>query len=196
MKKTELIAGIIAVLSIILQALLLPGGNVLTVLSLSVLAILYFYCGLLLFNDIRLRAAFKKISYAGISTSRKIGSIGTGFALATIVIGILFKIQYWPGANVMLMDGFAMLVIVCIVAGFKYPKNKSEYYNRIFKRAAIFGGFGLLLMIVPPYSWSQLKYRNHPAYRDALKNSGEDPTNQSLWDKVKEEKEKMDNGSE
>jgi hypothetical protein len=196
MKKTELIAGIIAILSLILQALLLPGGNVLTVLSLSVLAILYLYCGLLLFNDIRLRAAFKKISYAGISTSRKIGAIGAGFALSMVIVGIMFKIQSWPGADLMIKEGFAVVVIVCIVAGFKYPKSKSGYYNRIFKRAAIFGGFGLLLMIIPPYSWSQLKYRNHPAYRDALKNSSEDPTNEVLWEKVKEEKEKMDNGSE
>jgi hypothetical protein len=196
MKKTELIAGIIAALSIILQAFLIPGSGPLTVLSLSSLSIIYFWFGILLFNDIRLRAAFKKISYAGISTARKIGAIGAGFALSTIVIGIMFRIQCWPGANVMLLDGFAMIVIVCIVAGFKYPKNKSEYYNRIFKRAAIFGGFGFVLMILPPYSWSQLRYKNHPAYRDALKNSSEDPTNQALWDKVKEEKEKMDNGSE
>jgi hypothetical protein len=193
MKKAEKIIGIIAILSLLMQVFLLPGGNVLTVLSLTALSIIYFNLGFLLFNDIRLRDAFKKSSYTGISTSRKIGALVTGIALSMTTIGLMFKFQLWPGANIMIVEGFTPLVIISVVALIKYLQNRSNYYIGIFRRAVIFGSIALVFIVSPYSSWIDIKYRKHPAYRDALKNANANPENQALWDKVQEEKEKMYN---
>jgi hypothetical protein len=84
---------------------------------------------------------------------------------------------------------------VTIIGVIKYSKNKSSYYTRIFKRTAIFGGLGLILMLTPKTSWIELKYRNQPEYVDALKKAMADPDNKELWDNVETERQKMNNES-
>jgi hypothetical protein len=124
---------------------------------------------------------------------RIVGAVGTGFALSATTIGLLFKFQSWPGASFNMGAGLVGLLIVTIIGIIKYSKNKSEYYTRIFKRVAIFGGLGLVLMLTPKTSWVELKYRNHPEYVSALKKAMADPDNKELWDNVEAERLKMKN---
>lgn len=193
MKKTEIIIGTLSIIALGLNLLLIPGGGVLTVLTLSTLSTIYFYFSFALFNDIRFRKIFKKDSYENISRWRIIGAIGTGFALSATTAGLMFKFQSWPGADFNLGAGLVGLLIVTIIGLIKYSRNKSNYYTRIFKRAAIFGGLGLILMLTPKTSWIELKYRNHPEYIDALKKAMADPDNKELWDNVETERQKMNN---
>ena len=164
-----------------------------TVLTLSILSIIYVFLGFALFNDIRLRNIFKKESYTSVSGLRILGAVGAGWALSATINGLMFKFQSWPGADSNLGVGLVGLLIVTIIGTIKYSKNKSEYYTRIFMRIAIFGGLGLILMLTPKTSWIELKYRNHPAYVDALKKAMADPDNIKLWDKVEAERQKMNN---
>ena len=191
MKKAEIILGAIALIALALNLLLVSGGGVLTVLSLSTLSVLYMYLSFALFNGIRLRHIFKKDSYKGISTMRIVGAILTGLALSMTIIGLLFKFQSWPGATVNLAIGLLGLAIALIVVTIKYSKTKSDYYTKIFKRIAVFGGLGLILIILPKETWLELKYRDHPDYVEAVKKAMSDPDNQELWDKVDEERQRM-----
>lgn len=191
MKKGELILIAIALVALLLNILLIPGGGVLTVLSLSSLSMIYFYFGFALFNDIPLRKVFKKESYKEVSSARTVGAVGAGMALSMTIIGIMFKFQAWPGSELNLLVGLLGLVVVLIVGLIKCSKNKSEYYTRIFKRAAIFGGLGLILILTPRTSWIDFRYRNYPDYATALKNSIADPNNDELHNKVEEEWQKM-----
>lgn len=191
MKKAEIIIGTISIIALGLNLLLVPGSGILTVLSLSSLTMIYFYLSFALFNDIRLRKIFKKESYKGISTLRIVGAIGAGLALSITIVGLMFKFQSWPGASFNLGIGLVGLLIVTIIGLIKYSKNKSDYYTRIFKRTAVFGGLGLILMLIPKASWIELKYRNHPDYVKALKNAMDNPDNKELWDKVEEERKRM-----
>src|SRR5690554_4892641 len=99
MKKTEIIIGTLSIIALGLNLLLIPGGGVLTVLTLSTLSTIYFYFSFALFNDIRFRKIFKKDSYENISRWRIIGAIGTGFALSATTAGLMCKFQSWPGAD-------------------------------------------------------------------------------------------------
>lgn len=191
MKKGEVILIIIAFIALLLNVLFIPGGGVLTVLTFSSLSMLYFYFGFALFNDIPLRKIFKKESYKEVRSARTVGAVGAGMALSITTVGIMFKFQAWPGSELNLLIGVLGLVIVTIVGLIKCSKNKSEYYTRIFKRAAIFGGLGLILIITPKTSWIDFKYRNYPDYATAVKNSIADPDNAELHDKVEEEWQKM-----
>lgn len=191
MKKTEIIIATLSIIALGLNLLLIPGGGVLTVLTLSLLSMIYLYLSFALFNDIRLRNIFKKESYKELSTSRIVGAIGTGIALSATTIGLMFKFQSWPGADLNLGAGLLGLIIVTIIGIVKYRKCKSDYYIRIIKRTAIFGGIGLILMLTPKVSWIEFKYRNHPEYVDALKKAMADPENKSLWTNVEVERQKM-----
>jgi hypothetical protein len=191
MKKAELILGILSLLAVGMNLLLVPGGSVLTVLTLSTFSMMYFYFGFALFNGIRLRQISKKDSYKGISTWRILGAAGAGVAISWLIIGLMFKFQSWPGAHFNLGFGLAALSIVTGIGLVKYAKSKSPYYTRIFKRAAVFGGLGLILLIAPKTSWVEFKYRNHPAYVDALKKAMADPDNEALWENVEAERQKM-----
>lgn len=191
MKKAEIVLGASALIALAFNLLFIPGGNVLTVLLLSSLAVLYMYLSFALFNDISLKAIFKRESYKGKSIKRIVGAVLSGLALAVTIIGILFKVQAWPGASVMVGFGTAALSISLVVGVLRYARSKSGYYTRIFKRIAIYGGLGFILMLLPDDSWLALKYRNHPHYVEAVKNARAHPDKQELWDKVDEERRKM-----
>ncbi len=192
MKKTELTILIISIIAIALNFFLVPGGTVLTVFSISFLTTIYFYFGFALFNNIKLRNIFKKESYKGITSQRLIGSIGAGLALALTAIGILFKLLSWPGSTVNLGVGLLGLLIVLIIGSIKYFNNKSKFYLPIFKRTALIGGLGLVLVLTPKSTFINIKYRNHINYANALKNSIADPNNEELHKILNEERTKME----
>ncbi|HRZ42067.1 MAG TPA: hypothetical protein P5228_05120 [Bacteroidales bacterium] len=180
MKKLEKILGLVIIIALLLKLVLIPGGSILTVISLTILACIYYPLGFAFFNGIRLRAIFKKDSYKGVSALRIIGAIGLGMGLAAICIGILFKLQHWPGGDTNLIAGLVTTLIILIIALIKYLKSKSDYYKLIFSRIAIIGGFGLILAILPESTITKIQFRNHPdyikAYEDYLKN----PQNEEL----------------
>lgn len=195
MKKTEIIIGAIAILALVLNLLMVPLTGVLTVVSLSLLSVFYMYFSFAFFNGIRLRHIFKKSAYEGITTMRILGSILMGFALSVTTMGILFKFQDWPLSHINLIIGLLGLTIALIVGAIKYSRTKSEYYTTLFKRIAVVGGLAVVLLLIPKETFLELRYRSHPEYIDAVKNSIADPENEGLWDKVDEEHRKMNEGN-
>jgi hypothetical protein len=191
MKKAELILVLLTILAIILDLFQVPAAAPLTVVLLSSLATLYMYLGFALFNDIRLRNIFRKESYKAVRKERILGAIGAGFVLSLTIIGLLFKIQIWPGGKFNLIVGLTGLLIVSVVALSKYAKNRSPYYQRILLRVALFGSLGLAMLLIPESGWINFKYRNHPGYAAALNNALANPSNDELWDKVEAERVKM-----
>ena len=174
MKRAEIIFLILALVAIALNLFLIPGATLLTILAFSALAMIYYF-GFLLFNDIKLRKIFKKESYQGLSGVRALLAGLAGIALSITTMGLLFKIQMYPGANIMLYVGLAGLVIVAIIGAVTYTKSASKFYTKIFSRIALFGGVALLSIFGPSNLWIEFKYRDHPAYLDALKQSLADP---------------------
>jgi len=191
MKKAELVILTLSLIALGLNLLLVPGSGVVAVVGISVLSVIYFYLGFAFFNNIRLRSIFKKESYKGVGTLRIVGALGAGFAISTTAIGILFKFQSWPGVEFTLGAGLAGLFIVTVIGLIKFAKNKSAFYTKIFKRVAIFGVLGILLLAIPAASWVELKYRNHPDYVEAYKKSLADPDNEELRNNLEAERQKM-----
>ena len=180
MRKLEKILGLVIIIAFVMKLALIPGGSILTVISLTILACIYYPLGFAFFNGIRLRQIFKKDSYKGITVLRIIEAIGVGIGLSVICIGILFKLQLWPGANTNLLTGLITTLIILIIALIRYLKSKSDYYTLIFKRIAIIGGVGLIFTFLPDLTITKIQFRNHPdyikAYEDYLKN----PQNEGL----------------
>lgn len=194
MKKAEIIIGAIAISALVLNLLMVPFSGLLTVVSFSLLSIIYLYFSFALFNSIRPRNIFKKSVYAKIPTNRIFGAVLMGCALSLTTIGILFKFQDWPYGHLSLIIGLLALAIVLIVVAINYSKTKSDYYTKIYSRIAVWGGLAIILLLIPGETFLELRYRSHPEYIDAVKKSMADPENEQLQNKVDEEHRKMNEG--
>ncbi|MEX0810735.1 MAG: hypothetical protein WD048_00875 [Chitinophagales bacterium] len=190
MKKFELSIGLIAILAIVLKILNIPGGSLLTVLAFLTLSIFY-YLSFALFNGIRLREIFKSAAYKDTNAKRIIGAVGLGFALSAILMGALFKLEFWPGGTIQLKIGLVITGVILVIATIFYNRNKIEYYRRIFKRIAIIGGLGLILYLTPTTTLVDIYYRNNPDYADLFKRVLADPDNQELSEELEDKREEM-----
>lgn len=190
MRITELVLAALFFIALLMYLFLIPGYAILLILSMASLSCMYFYFGFALFNGIRLRKIFKKESYLGVSTWRIVGAVCTGIALSLLLMGILFKLLRWPGAAINLLAAFCLVPIV-IISIVRYFKNHSVFYLRIFKRLAVFVSLGLFLFFTPQSAIVDFRYRNYPAYKEALKNSMAHPDDEALRAKADVERDKM-----
>jgi len=191
MKKTELLLLGLSVTTLAMKFLHIPGSGILTVLSLASISVFYMYLGTAVFNNVQFKALFKKESYKGISTKRIIGGIGTGLALSVATIGILFKLQSWPGASNQLKVGLFGLTIILGISLFKFIKSYDTFYSNILKRVVSFGAICFILFVIPNKTWLDWKYPNNPEYVNAIINAQANPNDPALWEKVDIEREKM-----
>jgi hypothetical protein len=137
--KTEKIIAIILVIGLILRFFHIPGGSIFTILSMSILSLLYFPFGFYFLSD-------KKIDNRTIAFS-----VLSGMVLSIALLGALFKIMHWPGASFMLVFGLAGCIPVAILSYLNHTKPKSEelvlYYKNVFVRVLIVIILGLLSFI-------------------------------------------------
>lgn len=195
MKKIEKILLALSLLALVTNAYLLPFSSEFLIISLSTLALFYFYCSTALFADldIELKDLKNKEIYASLSPKRKLGSFGAGASISISIIGLLFYLQFWPGTSLNILTGLVGLLLVLIIGSLRFLKSRDEFYMRVFYRVGVFFVFGLVLMLIPRTTWLDIKYKNHPAYVDALMKSSNKPNNIELQEKVKEEAEKIYN---
>jgi hypothetical protein len=185
MKKFELIVGLGAILGVLLKILHFPGSNIMIVLTFSTLSMFYYLFSFALFNNIRLRDIFKKSSYKETNAKRIIGAIVLGFALSAILTGVLFKLLFWAGANLQLRGGLYAIGLILPIATIFYFRNKADYYKRVFKRIAIYGGLGLVLYFMPSSTLVDIYYRNNRDYAELYKKVLAAPDNLELREKLK-----------
>ena len=190
MKKTEIGLAIIAFVSVVLGFAQVPSAFPVTMLSVGVLAMLYYPFGLLLLNDISLTRVFKKESYQGISILRLIGSGVAGVIFSINVIGFLFKVQFYPGATLMLETGSIGLVIVLAISGFKWMKGKNPFYLEMIKRTVIIGVIALIVGAMPYRTLVGWRLPDNPEYAEALINALENPGNMQLREIEQQERKK------
>ncbi len=140
MRMAEKIFVVFFVMGLVLKLLHLEGAGLLIGLSITLLAILYFFLGLLLFNGISFRQVFKGKAFKGISTIRILGSIGAGILLALSILGVMFSILHLEGAGFMLTFGLTSTLIVSLILIFKSVTQGSSifYINMIIRSGASF----------------------------------------------------------
>lgn len=191
MKKAEFIIGILALLGVSLHILNVPGGSTLTVLSALTLSFLYLPLGIFLFNNVKLSRIGKKESYNGLNAFKQISFVLVGMGLQILVLGILFKIMNWSGADIMNLSGIFALIFVLVLSVIAFINGPRQFFLKIVKRVIVYGGLAILLAFMPKYLLLDIKYREYPEYRDALKASLNDPDNIELKQKSWDEHEKM-----
>ncbi len=191
MKKTEIILVVVAIMGLIMRFNHYPFSGLMVIVPLFLLAMLYFYLGFALFNNLGLIKALKKKSFEGKSKMRIIGAIATGLALSISIIGMLFKTMFWPGAIINLLLGVFSISVIVIISFVKLKITKDNYYLNILKRTIAFGLISLFLVLLPSKDWLSWNYPNNPDYIKAVLEAEKNPANPILWEKVEEERKKM-----
>jgi len=168
--KTEKIIAVAILVGLIFRFTHIPGSGILLVLSLTSLASIYLVGAFYFFCDKQL----KKQSIAL--------SIVSGILLCTIPIGILFKIQYWPGGGfINLIIGTTSAVVICIISFIKKSRsfdNLKGYYRNIFRRTLTLFLFGALFLFTPTATIIKLEYREDPELARLMILSYSNPNNE------------------
>jgi hypothetical protein len=211
MKIAERICIILAVAGLLFKLMHWPGAGIMIVLGFSALSMIYFILGWLLF-----RARKSKATIWGLA-------IPAGFFLSTAVIGVMFKLQYWPGSSANLAaGGFISLVVIAPIAFFlmrKYegldesytspakasplldqPDNsvvvkgaRSAFARNVLTRALIIGGIAVLLYFTPSRTLLNIQYHDDPEYANLMARAIENPDHPEYWKDVDEYREKKFN---
>ena len=191
MRKLEITLIVAGAIALTCNFFLMPYSVLLSTLSLSALAIIYFYFGFTIFHDFPIGQLRKKEAYAEFSSLMRVGTLAAGFSLAFTSVGILFKSNLWPGSFYMLSIGLLGLLIIIAIS---YRKNKTRtsiFYKRVLMRSSLFFMAGLLMLLIPKKKWIELKYRNYPGYVEALKNAIDHPGIKEYILRVEEERQKI-----
>lgn len=166
MKLTERILIALFVLACVLRIFHLPGGGLLTVLSLFVLSVFYIVGGYWL-----LAYGTKKESTYENNTAL---SILAGIALCFAIIGVLFRLMIWPGDFVELIAGCVFTGAV-LIAGAILFKGKPNYYRQLFIRVGAVFFISLILLFVSGMDVYRFVHRDDPALIEKFGKVKENP---------------------
>lgn len=194
MKRLEIISASLAILGVTMMLLLIPGGSVLLVISLSILAFIYNLFGIFYFNRIPIRRMFKKEYYEGISVLRLVGATGGGIVLSILSVGMLFKLLQLPGSGVLLIVGLIPGSILCLVVLIKFLiKRETPFYRGMLVRSLLVVGLAGIIYTIPSLTLVKTFFRNHPDYIEAYEKAMNDPDDKELYRRAEEIRERIKN---
>ena len=126
----------LAIVGIALRLTHIPGGAMLSILSLGSLGMFYFFAGYLLF-DPTFQTAIDGFQFRKTNAKRALLAIATGIMLSIVLIGVLFKLMHWPGALAQTFIAFVTVTPIFVIGIVKYRATKSGFYRRVVIRTAI-----------------------------------------------------------
>lgn len=149
--RTEKVILVIAIVAIGMKFLQIPFGSMLITLSLSTVSILYFTLGFYFF------------SVKDLKDQNLWFSIGSGFFLSGGITGILFKLMYWPGSQIMLSIPLAFILLLFLLT-FILSADSSikKYYDRMKIRTGLIALVSLMLYFTPDKTLLAIQHRDDP----------------------------------
>lgn len=161
LKRIELLLIVLAILALNLHLLLWSGAEILTIVSLAGLALFYPFLSLALFLDD--------------DQTIKINNMLPGLPFSIALVGILFKIQNWPGFQINLIVGTLGLVFLIIHRFTQKNELQKVSYKIITKRAIPLLIITLFMLALPKYAWIETKYSEYPEYIKTIKELDKTP---------------------
>lgn len=176
--KTEKILSIVFLISLVFKIADWPGSGPIMVLSLLFLTFCYFPFGFYFLNE---KNVFKQ----------KLGtSIIYGWLLATPIIGILFKLMYWPGYGPMLMVGTITTAILLVVAYIMHKKATTEeaklYHTNLLSRTLILFICSLAFFLISEKSIMNFTFQNNEKLKSIYLKNLENPNEIQFQKEIKE----------
>jgi len=190
MKKAEKILVALAVVGLIGRFLNWPYMVLLLLLGGQLLMWLYLVGGYWWFTKWLMQTE-PRATVPNQSRWRKWGAVAAGMALAAGLSGILYRVQSWPGASTLLVDGLLLLAVLLVITGYKYHRTKDRFYSNILLRASVLLVLCLLAMSLPTIMWYNLRFPDKPEYAKALLEARTYPDSLELQQNLEELRLKM-----
>jgi hypothetical protein len=172
MRVTEKVFIVMGLIALAMKLGSVPGNGVLITLSVCLLASFYIILGFALFNGIGFRGLFKANSYRGVRITRFLFGTVTGFTLTNMLVGILFKVQYWPGAETVLIGGISAGILVTIIAATRFFMTRSATAVRVLQRAVPILIFAAVLFYTPSTGLLKIFKVTDPEIEREIRESG------------------------
>lgn len=173
--KTEKALSIVFIISLIFKLMHWPGANILMILSLLGLAMCYFPFGFYFFSDKNMK-------------TQNIGiSIVFGWILSVCIIGILFKLMFWPGYDPMLLIGTLVSLPLLGVAVLLFVKSSEllkNYYKNLLIRTSILVVISLLFYLLPNSVLINHYFANEPELRELYLKEQENPDDETIQQEI------------
>ena len=169
MKRAESLFFIIIVLGCVFRLMHWPYASIILTFGVLFLALLYFFFGFALLNQIGFRGIFKAESYTSISKLRVFGAVVTGMVFSLIIIYCLFKVQFWPYGHIGLQQALILYIIILIVALVFYFFKRKQFLKDNYFRLILIGFIGLLIYSISTFQLVDIYYGSDPEYAKAYK---------------------------
>lgn len=175
--KIEKIAALVAVVSILLVKVVhVQALAPVMVVSLSTLALLYARGLPLLLGKNKEQQNF------GLNTA-------SGVLMSIACVGILFRLQYWPGAkNMVMLAALGLTVLIAVVFYYKGKEAliRQSYLNNLWMRQAILAVFTIALFFTSNKTLLTLQYPNDPEIVRIKSNHFDHPENEAYTKEYRE----------
>jgi len=181
MKKAEQFLIVVVILGFILDFMLIPGGKWVLIIGIGLLANIYLFDFSSIIENLSLSDYNKKTR---LPKKFELNKMLPGYAIVSIIMGMLFNFKTWPGGNTILLIGFAISLFAIYILNREV--NKQLAFGAI-KRIIIYSLFGIVFYFLPEYFWLDKTYHNYPAYVQARKDLDKDPENETLRTIMEEE---------
>ncbi|MGB6034811.1 MAG: hypothetical protein WBG42_00990 [Cryomorphaceae bacterium] len=187
MKKPEIILTVLVAVALTMNYLKLPFGGVLSVLSITGLAVYYYPIFPLMLTG----NSLNKIFSGAKSKSLLLFAFLTGIGLSILLVGILFKVQLWPMANTLLTLGLFSAVVLMAVNAIRFKKTAKDIFKALLIRCSVGFFLGSLAFMIPNDTLLEHHFGENPSYIDAYKNWKANPNDPSAIEKLEEERLKL-----
>jgi len=148
MKFTERVAIVLFVIGFTLKSSQIQGGDIILVTSLASLCLLYFPLG------------FYSLKKPNLPHRFIIPSLLYGLALATMIVGLFFKLMILPGGEAWQVICAPLWLIFLGIILYKYLKtvDAKMYYKNILIKSTCLVLLNLILYIAPTKTMIELFY--------------------------------------
>lgn len=166
--KTEKIISAVILLGLLLKVFHVPISSLVLVISLMTMSMIYFGGAFYFFCD-------KNLKNSNIALS-----IIVGIFLSTAQVGILYKLLFWPGGQIMLLIGLFSTIVLLIITIFlkiKSSENLKTYYKNMLIRISVWAILSLIIYFIPTSTLVNYQYKNEPEKARLLNLTISDPTN-------------------
>lgn len=137
MKKAECILASLAIISVVLKLCSVDGAILLSTVSFITLSLFYLALSFLLLNDISLKNIFYRVAYKHANGKHILWALASGFSLCVGILGVLFKLNKWPGGSMLLVMGMLFLICVVTVSLIRYVPRPAKFHAGILIRSGI-----------------------------------------------------------
>lgn len=171
MRTAEKTIIVITIIGLLFRLMHWPGGGPLLVVALSAAGCFYMFFSWGVMRDRETK------------TGKLAVTIPVGFGLAVACVGIMFKLQLWPGSQDNLIIAAIVLLVACITCAIAYSRKRENdkgmagYYKAVLNRAAPFLLAASVMLFVPTSSIIRFYYGEDEERTRLLINLYEDPGN-------------------